>query len=271
MEPSILAYLDAWELSSPVSITTKRTSWVYLVESLTGPAVLKILNASGVADEQRGAIALEYFSGSGAANLLRFDQGAYLLEYIGTENLASLVRAGRDNEATEAAAGVLGKLHHERTGTPPTELWTLERWFRSLFLRSEQTGCPKNFKEAASIVKELLASPVREVVLHGDIHHENILLSPTRGWVAIDPKGLWGEATFDTANLFYNPLEMELRRDLRRIETMARILSEGLDLEYDRILRFAFAYGFLSASWMIEESQDASQTIEIANNIRQLF
>jgi hypothetical protein len=41
--------------------------------------------------------------------------------------------------------------------------------------------------------------------LHGDIHHDNILDFGRRGWLAIDPKRLFGERGFDYANLFCNP------------------------------------------------------------------
>jgi Aminoglycoside/hydroxyurea antibiotic resistance kinase len=39
-----------------------------------------------------------------------------------------------------------------------------------------------------------LAATQRDVaVLHGDMHHENVLKFSSRGWPAIDPKGLVGE------------------------------------------------------------------------------
>jgi streptomycin 6-kinase len=56
-----------------------------------------------------------------------------------------------------------------------------------------------------SVANVLLSSPQDEVVLHGDLHHGNILDFGTRGWLAIDPKGLLGERGFDYANIFTNP------------------------------------------------------------------
>lgn len=52
---------------------------------------------------------------------------------------------------------------------------------------------------------ELLNSMQSQVVLHGDIHHGNILDFGAHGWLAIDPKGLLGERGFDFANIFCNP------------------------------------------------------------------
>lgn len=40
----------------------------------------------------------------------------------------------------------------------------------------------------AAVFAELCDSMGEEVVLHGDLHHENILRSGD-GWVAVDPKG----------------------------------------------------------------------------------
>ena len=46
------------------------------------------------------------------------------------------------------------------------------------------------------------------MLLHGDLHHENIMHGP-RGWLAIDPKGVLGDPGFDAANMFYNPLDRD--------------------------------------------------------------
>jgi streptomycin 6-kinase len=39
----------------------------------------------------------------------------------------------------------------------------------------------------------LLTTQREKVVLHGDMHHGNVLNFGSRGWLAIDPKGLIGE------------------------------------------------------------------------------
>ncbi len=42
-------------------------------------------------------------------------------------------------------------------------------------------------------------------LMAGDLHHRNILDFGSRGWLAIDPKGILGERGFDFANIFCNP------------------------------------------------------------------
>ena len=107
-------------------------------------------------------------------------------------------------------------------------------------------------------------------VLHGDLHHDNILLGE-RGWLAIDPKGLMGDPAFDAANLFYNPLE---RDDLclapERIARMADVFSHSMRQDPRRLLDHAFAYGCLSAAWHCEDgnSRDENRELAVASAIR---
>jgi hypothetical protein len=60
------------------------------------------------------------------------------------------------------------------------------------------------FENPNGIEKHLLETTTEYVALHGDLHHENILLSH-RGWLLIDPKGLVGDPAFEAAAFIRNP------------------------------------------------------------------
>lgn len=92
-------YLSRWELSSPHLLTQTMTSHIYTVTHDTKTAVLKLLSASET-DEQRGAVTLRHFDGRGAVRLLRYDEGAHLLEYAAGDELVTLVERGEDENAT---------------------------------------------------------------------------------------------------------------------------------------------------------------------------
>lgn len=62
------------------------------------------------------------------------------------------------------------------------------------------------FERPSELVSELLATTKEVVALHGDLHHENILLGE-RGWVVIDPKGLAGDPAFELAAFMRNPID----------------------------------------------------------------
>lgn len=66
------------------------------------------------------------------------------------------------------------------------------------------------------LVDWMLATSREPVFLHGDLHHENVLLGRD-GWVMIDPKGLAGDRAFEAAAFMRNPLALGHRPDLEQV------------------------------------------------------
>src|SRR3546814_13426940 len=81
----------------------------------------------------------------------------------------------------------------------------LAHWFRALNPAAATHG--GILARCAATARALLAESRGTGVLHGDIHHDNVLDFGPRGWLAIDPKRLVGERGFDFANLFTNRSE----------------------------------------------------------------
>jgi streptomycin 6-kinase len=139
----------------------------------------------------------------------------------------------------------------------------LRDWFRELFRKAASdraAGVASVYSRGAELAARLLADPLDERVLHGDIHHRNIRRS-SRGWLAFDPKGVVGERTYDCANTLCNPFRGRPRYDERvhdasRLLTSAAILADALELELRRVLEFTFAYSCLSASWALAIADD---------------
>jgi streptomycin 6-kinase len=109
----------------------------------------------------------------------------------------------------------------------------------------------------------LLASPRETVVLHGDIHHGNVLQFGPRGWLAIDPKGLWGERGFEYANLFCNP-DAETATAPGRLARQASGVAAAAGLERARLLRWVLAYAGLSAAWSLGEGKPPAGGLQVA-------
>jgi streptomycin 6-kinase len=106
-------------------------------------------------------------------------------------------------------------------------------------------------------------------VLHGDLHHENVLDGGVRGWLAIDPKGLIGERGFEYANLFRNP-DADLALAPGRLARLASIVAETAALERARLLAWVYAYAVLGAAWSLEDGSedDAAVGLQIAEIAR---
>jgi streptomycin 6-kinase len=258
-------YLTQWNLSHPEPLAQTVTSHIYTVTDDHTRVVLKILTPYGV-EERMGALALRHFDGHGAVRLLRSDDDGQLLEYADGENLTGLVINHQDEAATEIIAEVINALHGNEAA-PPEGITTLQRWFRALFVQAEQDrkkGLDTILVRAASIAERVLAQPHEPRVLHGDIHHENIRQSP-RGWLAFDPKGLYGERTYDLANTLCNPASLDglVIGDEARILRNAGILAQKCGIERSRVLMFLFLYACLSASWTLEEAATGWEVADI--------
>jgi streptomycin 6-kinase len=243
-------YLAAWNLANPQLLTQTVTSSIYTVTHADETVILKLLS-SVETTEQVGALALGHFDGHGAVRLLRYDEGAHLLEYAAGDELITLVARGEDEAATRVIAQVIQQLHGVPQDGGGAGLFMMESWFGALFHKAgadRQAGNESIFVRGARVAERLLADSREVRVLHGDIHHRNIRMSK-RGWLAFDPKGVVGERTYDCANTLCNPPMTEIVHNETRLLNNAAILADTLGLNLRRVLAFTYAYACLNASW----------------------
>src|SRR4029450_13283276 len=102
----------------------------------------------------RGALALRYFDGRGAVRLLRYDEGAHLMEYAAGDELVTLVERGEDENATRIIAQVIKQLHSVPQDAPRDGLVRLDRWFGALFAKAaldRQAGIESIYMRSAAL------------------------------------------------------------------------------------------------------------------------
>lgn len=263
---ALQSYLDQWKLSDPEPLAKTVTSDLYKVRASGQTAVLKILSEVGVKDERHAADVLQWYGGHGAIQLLRDDPSAILIEYVDGEELTELVKSGEDDEATKIIADVLNKIHFVSQSETPHDLPPLQQRFQSLFDKADQNQKSNSiFTRAAAMARHLLLDQSRAHVLHGDIHHGNILHHRERGWLAIDPQGLIGDRAYDAANALRNPLSLpEIVQNRERLLRQAQIMATVLDIDRERLLSYAFAHACLSACWSLEDGRDPSHSLAVA-------
>jgi streptomycin 6-kinase len=139
-------------------------------------------------------------------------------------------------------------------------LFPLAQWFEELEPAAAAQGGVLALSAGAA--RDLLASQREVAVLHGDIHHGNILDFGERGWLAIDPKGLVGDRGFDYANLFCNPDQATATapgRLARRIE----VVADAAGLERKRLLRWILAWAGLSAAWHLADGTSPKTALAV--------
>jgi streptomycin 6-kinase len=251
-------WLDRWSLEPDGAAFATPSSRLLPVRQRGRAAFLKVARH---AEEKRGGAVMAWYAGGGAAQVLAHDKDAVLLERLdGPRSLAVMARGGEDEAACGILCETIARLHAPRPEPPPAVLIPLERWFAALWPQAEQDGGV--YARAAAIARELLASQGPPVVLHGDIHHGNVLDGgPDRGWRAIDPKGVLGDRGYDYANQLCNPdAETAIAHLPRRLEISADLSG----LPRDRLLAWLMAYLGLSASWTLSIGGDPWQALEIA-------
>lgn len=274
MSPAFPAH---WQVSAPVLIAETFSSRIWRVRHADGTtAVVKALKPfDDVGDELRGAHYLDWREGRGAVHLLAVEGHDMLLEDAGDELLVQHLDTHGDRAATEIAAEVMVELFSPSQRRLPPDLQPLRDRYASLFARARadrEAGLKSIYAEAAALAERLLDDPRDVRPLHGDLHHDNILLSP-RGWLVIDAKGLLGDTAFDAANFFYNPLDREaLCRDANRIAMMTEVFSHRLGIDPRHLLDHAFAWGCLSSSWHAEDRNavEEERELSIANAVREV-
>lgn len=219
-----------------------------------------MLKISHEADEQMGGLLMEWWNGEGAARVLARDSNAILLERAtGAASLADMARSGQDDEACRILCAVATRLHAPRT-RPWPELIPLKHWFRELEASAASRG--GILMRSAETARFLLDDPRDVVVLHGDLHHDNVLDFGERGWLAIDPKRLLGERGFDFANIFTNPDLADPARPVAtqpgRFTRRLDVVTEAASLERRRLLLWILAWTGLSASWFLGDGDPLS-------------
>jgi streptomycin 6-kinase len=251
-------YLERWKLTPDGEVIATPTSRLLPVRWRGTAAMLKI----AVSQEERlGGLLMVWWIGKGAARVLAHEGDAILMERAERgPSLAYNARNGADDEASRAMCAVLAQLHAPRNPPSPA-LIPLTEWFDALWPAAEMHGGV--LRVAAETAADLLATQRDVVVLHGDMHHENVLRFSSRGWLAIDPKGLVGERGFDYANIFCNP-DSETATMPGRLVRQTRVVAEAAGLERSRLLAWILAWAGLSAAFSFEDGASASCALRIA-------
>lgn len=214
--------------------------------------VLKVIRKENDEEWRCGEV-LDAFGGAGVILPIAHEPGAVLLPRLQPGyDLVSHCLDGRDDEATEIIASLL-----QRMSNTPAHLDGIGPIDRpqSEFAEFRSGGdgvIPMSYVDRAeALFAELCATQRNVRLLHGDLHHYNVLFDADAGWVVIDPWGVLGEIEFEAGASLRNPIT-PLLDDPRVIERRLEIYEQRLKFNADRALKWAFATTILGILWRVE-------------------
>jgi streptomycin 6-kinase len=210
------------------------------------PAVLKLIHPHREAEHEADALAR--WGGTGAVRLLeRSDDGlAILIERC--EPGTPLSAAGPD-AALDVLTGLLPRLWVP-AGAPFHALADEAAWWASSLPQEwERAGRPferRLLDAALDALTALAPSQGEQVLLHQDLHGDNVLAAAREPWLAIDPKPLAGEREFAVAPIVRST---ELGHSRRAVVGRLDRLTSELGLDRDRARGWAIGQ---TIAWSVD-------------------
>lgn len=228
----LLGCAEEWDLRLGDPYELGAAGYAVRVELSDGTAaVLKLIYPHREAEHE--AEALRVWDGDGAVRLLAYDEGRWAMLLERCEPGTLLARAEPD-EALAVLIDLLPRLW-KRVDAPFRPLAEEARWWvDSLPADWESAGRPferRLLDAAIDRLRALADSQGEEVLLHQDLHGDNVLAAQREPWLAIDPKPLVGEREFAVAPIVRDPELGHSRRDV--LHRLDRLTAE-LGLDRDR-------------------------------------
>ena len=199
--------------------------------------------------------ALRLFAARGAVELLESDRdlAAMLLERLDPGTTLRQVQERDDAEATRLAAPLL----REVRGPLPvgSDLPSVADWAQVLQrVKPFLPGSPMRpawVERAADLVGALHPPAAQAALIHGDLHHDNIVNDTRRGWLAIDPKGLVGDPAYNAARFLNN--WWGTPPTSAAVEQRLRIIADATGFTAERLACWGFVDCVIGNSWTLED------------------
>ena len=203
--------------------------------------------------------ALIYFNGNGCVKILDYDEKlkCFLMEYVQPGTMLKSLFPENDNDALTIVAQLIKQMHVKKAPAPIVGFKTINQWLEILHnVKSTKIAADMLIK-AQKLSLKLLEREQKLYVLHGDLHHENVLKNGHE-WIVIDPKGVIGPLEYEVGRFIMNPIFQLLQQSNARHIIANRInkFSEIFDFDKQRLIDWAFAQAVLSACWAEEDGRE---------------
>ena len=255
MENQIKGAAERWGLNRCEEIYLHPTKAVLSAESERfGPVILKIdRNISRLKSEHRMLTGL---SGRHSCRVYAYDENAGLL-------LEERIFPGtvlRREASLETRIKIFSRIFRE-IHMPAGEGETYLDWLEGICDYSRRNSVDREVSELAvrarGICAEVFGKYPDRVLLHGDLHHDNLLSRDDGSYAMIDPKGVMGPAILDLPRFILNELDTEHTCPHREhIREVIRLLGGQTGYPQADIGKLFFMETVLENIWRLEDGDE---------------
>lgn len=227
--PDLVADLmTRWQLTPDGEVLHGFLGVVVPVRRGSDAYALKVSQPSEEVDNQVAALAA--WAGRGMAELEAVlpEQGALLLERLDHRRSLDDIPLP---EAVEQAGLLLRRLAVPGSDTLPTLTEHVASWPERWATEWEELDrpLPRRLLDAAIENCRALAPGSGRLLVDHDLHFRNVLAADREPWLAVDPRGVVGDAEFAVAPLMWNRFE-----GAGEVPGRFARLAEGADLDHGR-------------------------------------
>jgi len=276
MKEIISRAVDTYQLTELIAIYEKPDRAVYSADSaIYGPVILKASKYMQLREEYN---MLRQLKGNGCCKVYVYDeQNGFLLEERVIPGIALREEADL-NRRILVLKDVFYKIHitnkiHD--GTDECIRKSYLDWLTDVntFFKENDINhdMAKKVALATQICMEMFQKYPERLLLHGDLHHDNILQCAEGSYVMIDPKGVIGPEILDLPRFIMNELETKhVSDDEEHMMNAVRLVSKTFKYPILDIAKVYFMEVILGNAWCMEDGDEINEN-EIAIAERILF
>lgn len=260
-----------WKLTDIETIYEMPERAVYAAASADyGSVIVKLNHDSSHLSGEFGT--LRQMQGNSCCRVygLDRDEGMFLEERILPGTV--LREEASWEKRAEVFAGIFRGIHvmpENGTSYPSYLDWVKNAYEKISKGSSTNKRLVDGMREAVAVAEEMFAKYPQRMLLHGDLHHDNILQNQQGEYAVVDPKGVVGPPIFDTPRYVLN--EMGEGGDSLPKEHILKVIGKisGL-LEYpeEDLRRLFFMETMLANAWSYGDGEEALESeMEVAERI----
>ena len=251
---------DQWELSEIAfqqSLSINSLIF-YAFSKQYGKVILKIL----IYNDDKEIMSLIQFQGENFCKLYEYslEDNVYIMERIIPAD--TLYESARRDERIKIAGAIFKGLH--KPDLPDSTFPTYSEWFEE---GKEGTKNRKDCEElrqylesAESMLKDICQKYSRNFLLHGDLHHENILKNENGSYTVIDPKGVAGDPVFDLSRFILDEFRDDLVSEPKEIIIeFVKNLGASVGIPCETLLRCLYIETVI---WLFREELANGESLE---------